>query len=178
MSAPLLEVRDLSVRFAMRRGWLGRRHEVVRAVSGVSFALEKGQTLGLVGESGCGKSTTARAILRLVAPSDGTVLLEGEDLGALSARALRQRRPKMQMIFQDPYASLDPRMTVHGIVAEPLRTHRVVQGRTAIAERVIELLARVGRDRRHARRHPHPLSGRQRPRGRRARALSPAPAPN
>jgi len=176
VSTPLLEVTDLSVRFAVRRGLLARAAGQVRAVEGVSFSLDAGRSLGLVGESGCGKSTTGRAILRLVEPSGGTVRLSGEDLGRLSPAALRRLRPRMQMIFQDPYASLDPRMTVQSIVAEPLRTHRAERGRAKLAARVGGLLERVGLDRSYGRRYPHELSGGQRQRVGIARAIALEPA--
>ena len=162
----LLEIRGLQVHFPVR----GTRG-VVRAVDGVDLDVARGETLGLVGESGCGKSTTGRAILQLVRPTAGSVLYAGQDLVRLSPRALRPLRRRLQMIFQNPYASLDPRMTVGGIVAEPLRVHRVLRG-AALAARVRELIEIVGLDPAHVRRFPHEFSGGQRQRIGIARALA------
>ncbi len=143
MSAPLLEVRDLRVHFPVTRGVWRRRAGAVRAVDGVSFEIREGRTLGLVGESGSGKSTTGRAILRLLRPTGGRVRLAGTDLGALSAAELRRARQYMQMIFQDPYASLNPRLTVGAMIREPMDLHGV--GTPAERRRrVAELLERVG----------------------------------
>ncbi len=167
----LLEVRDLKVHFPVRRGLLQRTTGTVRAVDGVSLSLDTGQTLGLVGESGCGKSTTARAILRLVAPTSGSVRVDGADVGGLEGGELRRARRKMQMIFQDPYASLDPRMTVLDTLAEPLRTHRLAEGK-ALEKRVRELMERVGLAPEYLRRYPHEFSGGQRQRIGIARALA------
>src|SRR5688572_21083458 len=127
MTEPLLAVRDLKVHFPVVRGLLGRRVGTVRAVDGVSFDIAPGSTLGLVGESGCGKSTTGRAILRLVEPTSGSVRLGGRELTTLKSGELRAARREMQMIFQDPYASLNPRMTVLDIIGEPLKTHKLVK---------------------------------------------------
>jgi oligopeptide transport system ATP-binding protein len=161
---PILEVDDLRVHFPTPAG-------VVRAVDGVSFRLRRGETLGLVGESGCGKSTTARAIVGLVPPTSGSVRFEGREIAG-NARALRALRPRLQMVFQDPYASLDPRMTVASIVAEPLQVHRRARGRAALDARVCELLSLVGLDPSMRRRYPHEFSGGQRQRIGLARALA------
>jgi len=172
VSEILLEVEDLRVHFPVRKGVLVERvRGHVRAVDGVSLHVRRGETLGLVGESGCGKSTTGRAILQLVRPTSGHVRFDGHELTTMSARTLRPIRRHMQMIFQNPYASLDPRMTVEGIVAEPLRVHRILRG-TALRRRVHELLDLVGLDPAHARRFPHEFSGGQRQRVGIARAIA------
>jgi oligopeptide transport system ATP-binding protein len=181
VSAPLLEVRDLAVHFPVRRGVLRAREVgVVRAVDGVSLELGRGETLGLVGESGCGKSTTGRAILQLERPTAGTVRFDGQDLGPLWQRRLgrwrwteplRQLRRRMQVVFQDPYASLDPRMTVEEIVGEPLAIFGLARGEARRAK-VQALLERVGLDPRYVRRYPHEFSGGQRQRIGIARALA------
>ncbi len=166
----LLEVRDLVKHFPVRRGFLGRRTARVHAVDGISLTLEEGQTLGLVGESGCGKSTAARTVLRLLEPTSGTVLFDGKDVLALSAEELRLLRREMQIVFQDPFGSLNPRLTVRQIVEEPLRTHR--QGRRAERrDRVAEALRMVGLLPEHMDRFPHEFSGGQRQRIAIARAL-------
>ncbi len=175
MSEPLLSVSELSVHFPVRRGVFMRRVGTVKAVDGVSFELQGARTLGLVGESGCGKSTTARAILRLCDITGGTVRLDGRDVATLEGRALKAARRQMQMIFQDPYASLNPRMTVFDIVAEPLRAHRVESGDEAVTARVRELLERVGLRPSYMRRYPHEFSGGQRQRVGIARALALGP---
>lgn len=172
---PLLRVEDLRVHFPVHRGlFLRRQVAAVRAVDGVSFTVRRGETLGLVGESGCGKSTTGRAILRLVPATSGRVEFRGEDLLALRGEALRRRRRDIQMIFQDPYGSLDPRMTVADIVAEPLRAHGM--GGPDLLDRVKEILARCGMNPRYIRRYPHEFSGGQRQRVAIARALALRPA--
>lgn len=171
----LLEIQNLKVHFPVRPGLFRRATEFVRAVDGVSFALAPGETLGLVGESGCGKTTLGRAIVRLVAPTAGRVLFEGEDLAKLNGAALRVRRRKLQMIFQDPFGSLNPRSTVADIVGEALDLHGLAEGRSARAFRVAELLQAVGLDPAQAQRYPHEFSGGQRQRLGIARALAVEP---
>jgi oligopeptide transport system ATP-binding protein len=168
---PLLEVRDLKMHFPIHTGIFRRHTGDVKAVDGVSFTIQPGETLGLVGESGCGKSTVGRAILRLYEPTAGAVILGGEDITQLSPEALRLVRPTMQMVFQDPQASLNPRMTVQSIIAEPLIEHRNLS-RTALQERVAELMDAVGLNQRFANRFPHEFSGGQRQRIGIARALA------
>jgi oligopeptide transport system ATP-binding protein len=167
---------DLKVHFPITRGLiLQRQVGAVKAVDGISFRIQQGETLGLVGESGCGKSTTARAILQLYRPTSGHVLFEGEDLCHLQGAPLRRTRRHMQMIFQDPYASLNPRMTVASIVGEPLEVHGI-GSRTERRERVQELLRVVGLNPYFADRYPHEFSGGQRQRIGVARALAAQPS--
>ncbi|HEY0839550.1 MAG TPA: oligopeptide/dipeptide ABC transporter ATP-binding protein [Vulgatibacter sp.] len=169
-TSPLVRVEDLKVHFPVHSGGLFTRQTgAVRAVDGVSFDVARGETLGLVGESGCGKSTTGRALMRLVDATSGRIELGGEDLLALKGEALRRRRRDFQMIFQDPYGSLDPRMTVLDIVAEPLRAHGLA-GKDVI-EKVQEILSLCGMSARYVRRYPHEFSGGQRQRVAIARAL-------
>jgi oligopeptide transport system ATP-binding protein len=172
----LLEVRDLVKHFSVGGGLFGGRAGTVRAVDGISFTLRRGETLGLVGESGCGKTTTGRCILQLERPTSGQVVFEGRELSALSDAELRPMRRRMQVIFQDPYASLNPRMTVGQILAEPLAVHGVVPDRQARRDRVRDLLSRVGLLSQHAERYPHQLSGGQRQRVGIARALAVEPS--
>ncbi|HEU4672765.1 MAG TPA: ABC transporter ATP-binding protein [Candidatus Limnocylindrales bacterium] len=168
----LLEVEDLQVWFPITEGLVIERHiGDVQAVDGVSFTLRRGETLGLVGESGCGKSTTGRALIRLYRPTGGRVVFDGTDLASLPESAMRAMRRRMQMIFQDPYASLNPRMTAGGIIGEPLEIHRIGNGRER-RERVRELLATVGLNPEFANRYPHEFSGGQRQRIGVARALA------
>jgi ABC-type oligopeptide transport system ATPase subunit len=168
----LLEVRDLRKHFPVRKGLVIRRTvEDVKAVDGVSFAIREGETLGLVGESGSGKSTTGYCILRLLEPTAGSVRFLGRELTVLRREQLRRTRREMQIVFQDPYSSLDPRMTVGDIVAEPLVVHGVARSRERRA-RVRELLDVVGFDPRYTNRYPHEFSGGQRQRIGIARALA------
>jgi oligopeptide transport system ATP-binding protein len=174
-AAPLLTVSNLQVHFPVRRGWFGEPR-VIRAVDGVSFAIQPGETLGLVGESGCGKTTTARAIIGLVEPSAlrGEVHLAGTRIDGLSPRAMFSHRRQMQMIFQDPYASLNPRMTVGGIIAEPMHIFGLHTPRERKLE-VMRLLDLVGLNPRFLNRYPHEFSGGQRQRIGIARALAVQP---
>ena len=168
---PVLEVRDLKQHFVISRGFLRRAAGRVFAVDGVSFSIAPGETLGLVGESGCGKSTVGRAILRLIEPTAGRIALGGRDITHLSKAELRPLRPQMQIIFQDPFSSLDPRMSAGDIVAEPLRVHRPARGRE-LARMVAELFDRVGLSKAQMDGFPHQFSGGQRQRIGIARALA------
>ena len=176
MSEALLEVRDLVKHFPVGGGFLSRSEGVVRAIEGISFTLHRGETLGLVGESGCGKTTTGRCILRLERPTSGQILFEGTDLATKSEQQLREMRRHMQVIFQDPYSSLNPRMTIGQIIAEPLKVHRLVTSKSGRTDRVKELLTQVGLLPQHADRYPHQLSGGQRQRVGIARALAMEPS--
>jgi oligopeptide transport system ATP-binding protein len=167
----LIEVRNLTKHFPVGAGPLGIGGDVVRAVDGVSFAIRQGETFGLVGESGCGKSTTGRCILRLIEPTSGEVSFQGENLLTVGSGALRRLRRDLQIIFQDPYSSLNPRMTVGQIVEEPLIIHRMTDRRRR-RDRAAELLRLVGLEPEHARRYPHEFSGGQRQRIGIARALA------
>jgi oligopeptide transport system ATP-binding protein len=173
---PILVVRNLVKHFQVGGGLFGGRVAIVKAVDGVSFSIRRGETLGLVGESGCGKTTTGRAILRLDPPTSGEVIFEGRDMAKLSDSELRGMRRRMQVIFQDPYSSLNPRMTVGQIIAEPLAVHSIVPDRAARAARVHELLRHAGLLPSMARRYPHELSGGQRQRVGIARALAMEPS--
>jgi oligopeptide transport system ATP-binding protein len=170
----LLEVTDLVKHYAVRGGVLRRRIGTVHAVDGVSFALSTGETLGLVGESGCGKSTVARSVLRLIEPSGGTIRLDGIDITRLGKTALRPHRRSMQIVFQDPFASLNPRMTAGDIVGEPLEVHGLATGRQK-RDRVAELFEQVGLRPDQMKNYPHQFSGGQRQRICIARALSLGP---
>jgi oligopeptide/dipeptide ABC transporter ATP-binding protein len=171
----LLEVKNLKVYFPVKPGLFRRARESVKAVDDVSFAIEPGETLGLVGESGCGKTTLGRAIVRLVEPTSGSVLLEGEDITRMNGPELRARRRKFQLIFQDPYGSLNPRMTVEQIVGEALDIHQLTDSPSARQKRIAELLKAVGLDPTYAQRYPHEFSGGQRQRIGIARALAVEP---
>ena len=170
----LVEVENLKVYFPIRSGIFQTEIGTVKAVDDVSFTIRKGETLGLVGESGCGKSTTGRALIRLREPTAGTVRFDGIDLGSLNRDKLRRMRRRMQIIFQDPYGSLDPRMTVGSIIAEPIDTHDLAKG-AARTERVADLLRIVGLDPGYVSRYPHEFSGGQRQRIGVARALAVEP---
>ena len=171
----LLEVDQLKVHFPVKAGMFRRDHETVKAVDGVTFSLAAGETLGLVGESGCGKTTLGRAIMRLTDPTAGTIRLAGEDITRMTGNALRARRRKFQMIFQDPFGSLNPRMTVEQIVGEALDIHPLADGKEARRLRIAELLKAVGLDAAYAQRYPHEFSGGQRQRIGIARALAVEP---
>ena len=170
----LLEVEDLRRSFGGGRALFGAPRPEVRAVDGVSFTLARGETLGLVGETGSGKSTLGRLVLRLIEPSAGRVRFEGQDVTAASSRALRALRPRMQMVFQDPYGSLDPRMTAGAIIAEPMLAHGVP--RAEAARRAADMLGRVGLSPAMSARYPHEFSGGQRQRIGIARAIALDPA--
>ncbi len=171
----ILEVRNLVKHFSVGGGFFGGNPALVRAVDGVSFSIRRGETLGLVGESGCGKTTTGRCILQLERPTSGQIIFEGRDLTTLNQQELRPVRRRVQVIFQDPYSSLNPRMTVGQMIAEPLAVHRIVTDPTARTARVRDLLSRVGLLPQHAHRYPHELSGGQRQRVGVARALAMEP---
>ena len=172
----ILEVRNLIKHFDVGSGFLGGHHATVKAVDGVSFSVQRGETLGLVGESGCGKTTTGRCILMLERPTSGHIIFEGRDLTTLSDSELRRVRRKIQVIFQDPYSSLNPRMTVGQIIAEPLGVHGIVTDRQKQKGRVRDLLQMAGLLPSMAERYPHELSGGQRQRVGIARALAMEPS--
>ena len=175
MSKPLLRVKDLTKAFPIRGGLLRRQVGSIHAVDGVDFQIDAGETLGLVGESGCGKSTTGRCVLRLIEPSSGEVVFDGKNVLALSAAELRALRRDIQIIFQDPYASLNPRMTVAAIIGEALIIHGLVKTKRQFDERIAELLEIVGLKADHMSRYPHEFSGGQRQRIGIARALAVEP---
>ncbi|SDN94799.1 oligopeptide transport system ATP-binding protein [Paenibacillus sp. yr247] len=166
----LLEVKGLKKYFPIRSGLFGKTHNYVKAVDDVSFDVKEGETLGIVGESGCGKSTTGRSIIRLIEPSEGTILFQGEDMTALKGDALRRKRRDLQIIFQDPFASLNPRMTIGSILEEPLYIHGLGSG-SERKQRVLDILEIVGLTPHHYNRFPHEFSGGQRQRIGIARAL-------
>lgn len=175
-SVAYLEIRDLNTHFSRNSGpWFAPKKQQIRAVDGVSLSIEKGEILGLVGESGCGKSTLSRTIMQLIPATSGSVILNGEDLSKLPKSVVRKRRLDFQMIFQDPYASLNPRMTVFSTLAEAIsQRHPGVKG-AALRERVEKLMATVGLDARLMKKYPHEFSGGQRQRIAIGRALAPEP---
>ncbi|MBX6770483.1 MAG: dipeptide ABC transporter ATP-binding protein [Chloroflexi bacterium] len=173
---PLVEVEDLAVHYTVQgEGWLLRQRHLLRAVDGVSFTIRPGETLGLVGESGCGKSTTGRAILRLERPTAGRIRFQGQEIGDLPEEKLRPLRRKMQIVFQDPFASLNPRLTIGQIIAEPLSVHHLYEGRKR-QDRIAELLSMVELSPEHIQRYPHEFSGGQRQRIGIARAIAVEPS--
>lgn len=174
MSSALLEVRNLKKYFPVRRGIFSRAAAAVKAVDGVSFTIGRGETFGVVGESGCGKTTTGRAVLRLIEPDSGEIRFDGVELLGLTRKELRRRRRDMQIIFQDPYASLNPRLKIRAIVGEPFAIHKTLRG-PAREHEVAEILEAVGLDRAAMNRYPHEFSGGQRQRIAIARALAMKP---
>jgi oligopeptide transport system ATP-binding protein len=175
MSEPLLRVRNLVKNFPVRGGVFAEASEVVHAVDDVSFEIDAGETMGLVGESGCGKSTTGRCVLRLIEPTAGEIWFEGRNVTRLKGKALSMLRRNMQIIFQDPYASLNPRMAAGAIIGEALTIHKLAKTRAQFDDRVVELLQLVGLNADHLRRYPHEFSGGQRQRIGIARALAVSP---
>jgi oligopeptide transport system ATP-binding protein len=175
MTEPLLKVKDLVKHFPIRGGLLGREVDRVHAVDGVSFELQAGETLGVVGESGCGKSTTGRCILRLIEPTSGEVWFEGKNVTTATKDELRALARDMQIIFQDPYASLNPRMSVSAIIGEALTIHKLTKTVAEYDDRIVQLLETVGLSADHRRRYPHEFSGGQRQRIGIARALAVSP---
>ena len=171
-----LELKDIKTHFPVRTGMFGgKATEAVKAVNGVTLTINQGEILGLVGESGCGKSTLSRTIMQLIPATSGAVVLEGQNLSALPQHEVRRRRLDFQMIFQDPYASLNPRMTVHSTLAEAIRQrHKDAKG-TVLDQRIAALMERVGLDQRFMKKYPHEFSGGQRQRIAIARALAPEP---
>ncbi len=174
MSEILLKVENLKKYFPIKKGLLSKTVGYVKAVDDVSFVINKGETLGLVGESGCGKTTIGRTLLRLIEPTGGRVEFEGQDVTTMDANDLKKLRKDMQIIFQDPYSSLNPRMTVGGMITEILKYHEIAEGEKA-EKMVMDLLEKVGLSKLHARRYPHEFSGGQRQRIGIARALSVEP---
>ncbi|MDO4520990.1 MAG: dipeptide ABC transporter ATP-binding protein [Erysipelotrichaceae bacterium] len=174
MSDEILRINDLKVYYPVRKGMLGQV-QYVKAVDGVSLSVEKGEVLGIVGESGCGKSTLGKAACKLIPVTDGEIILNGKEIAKMNQKELRPYRKEIQMIFQDPYASLNPRMTIHDIIAEPMIIHNMYSSKEEIDRKVVELLNEVGLDDYHAQRYPHEFSGGQRQRIGIARALATEP---
>lgn len=175
MSKVLLHTENLKKYYPVKAGILGTKTEYVKSVDGVNFEVEEGEVFGIVGESGCGKSTLGKLICNLIDKTDGEITINGKNLSKLSKREMRDMRKNIQMVFQDPYASLNPRMSVRDIIAEPLIIHNLAHGREETDNRVIELLQYVGLDAYHAQRYPHEFSGGQRQRIGIARALAVSP---
>lgn len=167
----ILEVKGLKKYFDVSEGLLSGPKQYLKAVDGIDFKIARGETLGIVGESGCGKSTTGNLIMKMIEPTEGEIIFDGDDMHQLTKRELREKRKDIQMIFQDPFSSLNPRMKVFDIVAEPLITHKVVKGK-ALRQTVEELLETVGLDASYANRYPHEFSGGQRQRIGIARAIA------
>lgn len=174
MRENILKVEDLKIYYPAARK-IGRKAEYIQAVDGVSFEVKKGEVFGIVGESGCGKSTLSRGICKLENPTGGAIVLDGEDISGYNAKKMRPIRKKIQMVFQDPYSSLNPRMSVFDIVAEPLIEHKLTKSREQLENKVLELLQKVGLDEYHLGRYPHEFSGGQRQRIGIARALAVEP---
>jgi len=174
---PFLELQDLKTHFSVKGGGLiSKTSETIKAVNGVNLSIKKGEILGLVGESGCGKSTLSRTVMQLEPATSGKVILDGEELTALPKNEVRQRRLDFQMIFQDPYASLNPRMTIFSTLAEAIcQRHPNLKKDPALFDKVVELMATVGLDSKHMQKYPHEFSGGQRQRIAIARALAPEP---
>jgi oligopeptide transport system ATP-binding protein len=175
VSEPLLRVSNLKKHFPVKGGLLSREVGRVHAVDGVSFVVNRGETLGLVGESGCGKSTTARCVLRLIEPSAGEIVFDGQDVSSLAGNDLRAMRRNMQLVFQDPFASLNPRMTIGAILGEAFIIHKLASSASEREDHVASLLVKVGLNAEHMRRYPHEFSGGQRQRIVIARALAVRP---
>ncbi len=176
MNNPLLEVENLKTHFPIKKRFLKKEKQFVKAVDGLNFYVNKGETLGIVGESGCGKSTMGRSILRLIEPTEGRIIFQGKEITSLNDKDLRKMRGEMQIVFQDPYASLNPKMTVGAILGEALQTHGIVQGSKERTEKVQELLVNVGLSPIHIDRYPHEFSGGQRQRIGLARAIAVNPS--
>lgn len=174
MSEDILKIRDLKVYYPVRKGMMGKV-QYVKAVDGVTLNVHKGEVLGIVGESGCGKSTLGKAVCKLIPVTDGEIELNGLEIAKMNEKELRPHRKEIQMIFQDPYASLNPRMTVHDIIAEPMEIHNMYSSKEEVDTKVVELLNEVGLDDYHAQRYPHEFSGGQRQRIGIARALATEP---
>ncbi|MEK3973933.1 ABC transporter ATP-binding protein [Psychrobacillus sp. FSL K6-1267] len=176
MNNPLLEVENLKTHFPIKKRFLKKEKQFVKAVDGLNFYVNKGETLGIVGESGCGKSTMGRSILRLIEPTEGRITFQGKEITSLNDKDLRKMRGEMQIVFQDPYASLNPKMTVGAILGEALQTHGISQGSKERTEKVQELLVNVGLSPIHIDRYPHEFSGGQRQRIGIARAIAVNPS--